>query len=421
MDSTIQIVLLVFLIFLSGIFSASETALMSLNKIKIRKLEEDNVKGIDTLQKIMEDPSKLLSTILVANNVVNIGASSIATALFMDLVGASGVPIATLVMTITVLIFGEITPKSISTNNPEKIALLICNLMSIMMKILSPIVTVLDLFRKLIFKIFKIEDNSNQPLITEEELLTYVNVSHEEGVIEVEEKEIIQNLFAFGDLQAKQAMVNRMDMVAIEKNISYKELVKVFEEEKFTRLPVYEENIDSIIGIINIKSIAFLNEEQRKDFDIEKYMIEPFFTYEFKNVSELLQELKVKKTQMAIVLDEYGGTAGLITIENLVEEIVGDINDEFDAEESNIVKISDYEYRVKGYTSLIEVNEELDLQLESDEVDSLAGYIIEKIKRFPTKSEELDIEGIRFIVEDVEKNKINTIKIEKSKTVKNIG
>ena len=421
MDSTIQIVLLVFLIFLSGIFSASETALMSLNKIKIRKLEEDNVKGVDTLQKIMEDPSKLLSTILVANNVVNIGASSIATALFMDLVGASGVPIATLVMTITVLIFGEITPKSISTNNPEKIALLICNLMSIMMKILSPIVTVLDLFRKLIFKIFKIEDNSNQPLITEEELLTYVNVSHEEGVIEVEEKEIIQNLFAFGDLQAKQAMVNRMDMVAIEKNISYKELVKVFEEEKFTRLPVYEENIDSIIGIINIKSIAFLNEEQRKDFDIEKYMIEPFFTYEFKNVSELLQELKVKKTQMAIVLDEYGGTAGLITIENLVEEIVGDINDEFDAEESNIVKISDYEYRVKGYTSLIEVNEELDLQLESDEVDSLAGYIIEKIKRFPTKSEELDIEGIRFIVEDVEKNKINTIKIEKSKTVKNIG
>lgn len=421
MDSTIQIVLLVFLIFLSGVFSASETALMSLNKIKIRKLEEDNVKGVDTLQKIMEDPSKLLSTILVANNVVNIGASSIATALFMDLVGASGVPIATLVMTITVLIFGEITPKSISTNNPEKIALLICNLMSTMMKILSPIVTVLDLFRKLIFKIFKIEDNSNQPLITEEELLTYVNVSHEEGVIEVEEKEIIQNLFAFGDLQAKQAMVNRMDMVAIEKNISYKELVKVFEEEKFTRLPVYEENIDSIIGIINIKSIAFLNEEQRKDFDIEKYMIEPFFTYEFKNVSELLQELKVKKTQMAIVLDEYGGTAGLITIENLVEEIVGDINDEFDAEESNIVKISDYEYRVKGYTSLIEVNEELDLQLESDEVDSLAGYIIEKIKRFPTKSEELDIEGIRFIVEDVEKNKINTIKIEKSKTVKNIG
>lgn len=421
MDSTIQIVLLVFLIFLSGVFSASETALMSLNKIKIRKLEEDNVKGIDTLQKIMEDPSKLLSTILVANNVVNIGASSIATALFMDLVGASGVPIATLVMTITVLIFGEITPKSISTNNPEKIALLICNLMSIMMKILSPIVTVLDLFRKLIFKIFKIEDNSNQPLITEEELLTYVNVSHEEGVIEVEEKEIIQNLFAFGDLQAKQAMVNRMDMVAIEKNISYKELVKVFEEEKFTRMPVYEENIDSVIGIINIKSIAFLNEEQRKDFDIKKYMIEPFFTYEFKNVSELLQELKVKKTQMAIVLDEYGGTAGLITIENLVEEIVGDINDEFDAEESNIVKISDYEYNVKGYTSLIEVNEELDLQLESDEVDSLAGYIIEKIKRFPTKSEELDIEGIRFIVEDVEKNKINTIKIEKSKTVKNIG
>ena len=421
MDSTIQIVLLIVLIFLSGVFSASETALMSLNKIKLRKLEEDKIKGVDTLQKIMEDPSKLLSTILIANNIVNIGASSIATALFMDLLGASGVPMATLIMTILVLIFGEITPKSISSNNPEKIALLICNLISTMMAILSPLVMVLDFFRKLIFKIFRIEENNNQPLITEEELLTYVNVSHEEGVIEVEEKEIIQNLFAFSDLQAKQAMVNRMDMVAVEKSISYEELVKVFEYEKFSRMPVYEESIDSIIGIINIKSIAFLNEEERNNFDIEKYIIEPFFTYEFKNVSELLQELKVKKTQMAIVLDEYGGTAGLLTIENLVEEIVGDINDEFDAEESDITKINDYEYRIKGYTSLIDVNEELELQLESDEVDSLAGYIIEKVKRFPSNQEEIEIEGIKFIIENVEKNKINTIKIEKNKTVENIG
>ena len=221
-----QWILLVILLILSGVFSASETALMSLTKIKIRQMEEDEVKGVETLVKIMEDPSKLLSTILVANNIVNIGASSIATALFMNWIGASGVPLATLIMTVLVLIFGEITPKSISSNSPDKVAILVCKPISAMMTILSPIVSILNGVRKLIFKVFRIEEN-NQPLITEEDLLTYVNVSHEEGVIEVEEKEIIHNVFAFGDLQAKHAMVNRMDIVAVDKNITYKELVSI--------------------------------------------------------------------------------------------------------------------------------------------------------------------------------------------------
>lgn len=415
MDSTIQVILLLILLILSGIFSASETALMSLNKIKLRKMEEDNVKNLKTLSRIMEDQSKLLSTILVANNIVNIGASSIATALLMNLVGASGVPIATFIMTVLILIFGEITPKSISSNNPEKMSLLVCKFISLMMTIFSPIVSVLDLFRKLIFKILRIDENNDQPLITEEELLTYVNVSHEEGVIEVEEKEIIHNVFAFGDLQAKQAMVNRMDIVAVEKSITYEELINVFEKEKFSRIPVYEENIDGIIGIINLKSIAFLNESQKESFDVTQYMIEPFFTYEFKNVSELLEDLKKKKTHMAIVLDEYGGTSGLITVENLLEEIVGDISDEFDSEELDVVKINDTEYKVKGYTSLTDVNEIIGLDLESEEVDSLAGYIIEQTKGFPDQSEEIDINGVKFTIEDVEKNKINIIKVEKAK------
>lgn len=409
-----QCILLVILLILSGVFSASETALMSLTKIKIRQMEEDDVKGVETLVKIMEDPSRLLSTILVANNIVNIGASSIATALFMNWIGASGVPLATLIMTILVLIFGEITPKSISSNNPDKVAVMVCKLISVIMVVLSPIVSILNGIRGLIFKIFRIEEN-NQPLITEEDLLTYVNVSHEEGVIEVEEKEIIHNVFAFGDLQAKHAMVNRMDIVAVDKNVSYKELVSIFEEEKFTRIPVYEDSVDSIVGIVNIKSIAFLNDDEKECFDVTKYMIEPFFTYEFKNVSQLLEELKVEKIQMAIVLDEYGGTSGLLTIENLLEEIVGDIGDEFDNEELEIVKINDDEYKIKGNTSLIEVNEQVGLSLESDDVDSLAGYIIEHLRGFPEQGDEIEINNIKFTIEEVEKNKVNIIKVSKIK------
>lgn len=413
MDSTIQLILLVILIMLSAIFSASETALMSLSKIKIRKMEEDNLKGVETLSKIMKDQPKLLSTILVANNIVNIGASSIATALCMNKIGASGVPLATFIMTMLILIFGEITPKSISSNNPDKIAISVCRPISMVMMILSPLVSILDFVRSLIFKIFRIKENTN-PIITEEDLLTYVNVSHEEGVIEVEEKEIIHNIFAFGDLQAKQAMVNRMDIVAVDKNITYDKLVSVFEKEKFSRIPVYEDNVDSIIGIVNLKSIIFLNDEDKENFDVTKYMIEPFFTYEFKNVPQLLEELKVEKVQMAIVLDEYGGTSGLLTIENLLEEIVGDISDEFDNEELEIVKISDSEYKIKGNTSLLEVNEQLGLSLESEDVDSLAGYIIEHLRGFPEQGAEIEINDIKFTIEDVKKNKVNVIKISKN-------
>lgn len=417
MDSTVQLILLVVLLILSGVFSASETALMSINKIKLRKMEEDGVKGVDTLIKITENPSKLLSTILVANNVVNIGASSIATALFVKSLNSYGVPIATFIMTVLVLIFGEITPKSISTNNPEKIALLVARFISVMMTLLSPIVYVLNVIRKLIFKIFNIEENEGQPVITEEDLKTYVNVSHEEGVIEVEEKDIIHNVFAFGDLQAKHAMVNRMDIVAISKEISFDELMNVFKEEKFTRMPVYEDTIDRIVGVINIKDVAFLTDSEKNDFDISLYMREAYFTYEFKNVRELLEDLKIEKVQMAIVLDEYGGTSGLITVENLIEEIVGDIGDEFDNEELDIVKLSESEYRVKGFVSLIDINSELGISLESDDVDSIAGYVIEHAKKIPDRGQEIVIENVRFIMEDVEKNKVNVLRIEKIKDI----
>ena len=319
---------------------------------------------------------------------------------------------ATLLMTVLVLIFGEITPKTISANNPEKVSMLVSKPIKFFMIILSPIVWVFNVITKLIFKILGVDNDSVKPFITEEELKTMVNVSHEEGVLEMEEREIINNVFEFGDMQAKEAMVQRLDMVAIDlEDSSYEEIMDQFKQEKLSRMPVYEETIDDIIGILNIKDVIFLSDEEIVNFDVKKYLREPLFTYEFKKITQLLEEMKVNKSQMAIVVDEYGGTSGLITIEDLVEVIVGDIEDEYDEEDDEIQQISSYEYLVEGSTSLKDVNELLGTSLESDEFDSIGGFIIGYIRHIPDGNELVELDGIRFNIESVDKNRIMKIRI----------
>ena len=238
-----------------------------------------------------------------------------------------------------------------------------------------------------------------------------VKVSHEEGVLEMEEREIINNVFQFGDMQAKEAMIQRLDMVAIDIEDSYDEIIELFKSEKLSRLPVYQESIDDIVGILNIKDIIFLSDEEIENFDIKDYVREAFFTYEFKKITQLLEEMKKEKTQMAIVVDEYGGTAGLLTIEDLVEVIVGDIDDEYDEEEEEIVKINDNEYLVEGSTKISDVNEQLGINLESEEFDSIGGFIIGYLKRIPEENEIIEVEDVKFKVESIDKNRINKIRI----------
>jgi putative hemolysin len=322
-------------------------------------------------------------------------------------------------MTLTVLIFGEITPKSIATHYPEKVSLLVLNMISIATFIFKPFVFLLDKIRDMIFKIFRIDSEIDNDAITEETLKTLVEVSHEEGLIEEEKKEIINNVFEFGEMVAKEAMINRMDVIGVDKTISHREIIEIFKEQKFTRMPIYDENIDSIIGIINVKDIAFLSDEEIENFDITNYSRDAFFTYEFKSVSTLLEEMKAKKTHMSVVVDEYGGTAGILTIENLVEQIVGDIEDEHDAEEadSGIVTISENEFVVKGSVHLSDINDKTGLELESENFDSIGGFIIDNLEGFPKANEVISIENTDYIIEDVDKNKINRIKIK----IKNIG
>ena len=412
-SSSIQIILLVILLVGSGFFSASETALMSLSRIKIRHMEEDGVRGAKLVGSLLEDSNRLLTSILIGNNIVNIAATSITTSLFTTTLGlgAEGVAAATALMTVLVLIFGEITPKTISANTPEKVSLMVAKPIKLFMIILKPVVGIFNIITKIIFKLLGVDDNGVRPFITEEELKTMVNVSHEEGLLEIEEREIINNVFEFGDMQAKEAMVQRLDIVAIDMEDSYEEIIELFKTEKLSRMPVYEETIDDIIGILNIKDIIFLSDEEVDDFDIKKYIRDPFFTYEFKKITQLLEEMKKDKSQMAIVVDEYGGTAGLITIEDLVEVIVGDIEDEYDEEEDEIQVITSKEFLVEGSTKISEVNEVLNINLESEEFDSIGGYIIGYIKHIPEENEIIEVDRVKFNIESVDKNRIKKIRI----------
>ena len=415
MDSStsnfIQIVVLVILLIGSGFFSASETALMSLSRIKIRHMEEDGVRGAKLVGSLIEDSNRLLTSILIGNNIVNIAATSISTSLFISLWGQQGVAAATALMTVLVLIFGEITPKTISANNPEKVSVVVSKPINFFVIILKPIVFIFNIVTSIIFKIFGVDGDGVKPFITEEELKTMVNVSHEEGLLEMEEREIINNVFEFGDMQAKEAMVQRLDIVAIDTENSYDEIIELFKTEKLSRMPVYEETIDDIIGILNIKDVIFLSDEEIANFDIKKYLRDPFFTYEFKKITQLLEEMKKDKSQMAIVVDEYGGTAGLITIEDLVEVIVGDIDDEYDEDEEEIQVISSNEFLVDGSTKINDVNEVLGIELESEEFDSIGGYIIGYIKHIPEENEVIEVDGIKFNIESVDKNRIKQIRI----------
>lgn len=410
-ENIFQIGLLAVLLLGSGFFSASETSLMSLSKIRIRYMEEEGVKGAKLVSSLIEKSSDLLSSILVGNNIVNIAATSVSTSLFISIFGDGGVAVATAVMTVLVLIFGEITPKTIAANSPEKVAVVVSKPISVIMKITKPIVWVFNLLTGIIFKIMGIENDGVKPFITEEELKTMVNVSHEEGVLEMEEREIINNVFQFGDMQAKEAMIQRLDMVAVNIEDSYDEIIELFKNEKLSRLPVYQDSIDDIVGILNIKDIIFLSDEEIEHFNIKDYVRDAFFTYEFKKITQLLEEMKKEKSQMAIVVDEYGGTAGLLTIEDLVEVIVGDIDDEYDEEEEEIVKVSDNEYLVEGSTRISDVNEKLGINFESDEFDSIGGFIIGYLKRIPEENELIEVGNVKFSVESIDKNRINQIRI----------
>ncbi len=403
--------LLLFLVCCSAFFSASETALTSLSKIRLRNMVEEKIKNADKISRLLDDPNRLLSSILVGNNLVNNGASALTTALAIQLFhgdAGSGASVATAFITVVILIFGEITPKTIAAQQAERVALIVVNIIAAVVFILRPVVAILNVVTGALIRFFGYNPNQKTPTITEAELKTIVNVSHEEGVLESEERFMINNIFNFGDAKARDVMTPRTDMLTVSCDVSYEEFVTLVKEEGFSRLPVYQEDIDDIVGILYVKDVFFVDESE---FSAEKYMREPYFTYESKPVAELFAEMRANRLAVAIVLDEYGGTSGLATMEDIVEEIMGEIADEYDDEQDEIEIIKEDEFVVDGSTRLEEFNNLVGSQLESDEVDTIAGYVLMILGSFPEGGEELELDGLKFIVEEMDKNRISKLRV----------
>ncbi|MBO4981621.1 MAG: HlyC/CorC family transporter [Lachnospiraceae bacterium] len=398
----IQSVTLIILVILSGFFSSAETALTTCNRVRMRALEEEGNRRAATVNKILDNYSKMLSTILIGNNIVNISASALATTLALRINLAVG--IATGILTIVVLLFGEIVPKTWAMLSSEKLSLLYSGIIYGLMHLLTPVIYLVDKLSSGILFLLHIDPNKKSSAMTETELKTYVDVSHEDGVIESEEREMIYNVFDFSDALAKDIMIPRINMVTVSLEDTYEQILEVFRESMYTRLPVYQDDKDNIIGLVNIKD--FILTKDQTSFHVKDILRDAHYTYEFKKIADLMYEMREKTTNVAFVLNEYGATVGMITLEDLLEEIVGEIRDEYDEdEEEYIQEMEDGAYLVEGSMKLDDINDALGTSLDSEDYDSIGGIIIEHLDRLPEDNEEVILEnGIRLKVQGIDQN-----------------
>lgn len=415
-ESIIQLVVIIILILLSSFFSSAETAFSTVNRIRMQSKAEEGNKMAALTCKILDNYSRMLSTILVGNNIVNIAASSLVTVFATRLFGSWAIGIATGLLTIVILIFGEVIPKTWANIKSETLCIIYAPIINFLCIIFTPIVFIVDGLSKGILKLIGIDINKKSLSITENELLSYVDAGHEDGVIEPEEKEIIHNVFEFSDAQAKDIMIPRIDMVEVSINDTYEDVKNTFKKNMYTRLPVYEDTPDRIVGVINVKDFILL--ESVADFSVKELMREPYYTYEYKNTSDLLNEMRLKSEAITIVLNEYGVAEGMITMEDLLEEIVGEIHDEFDEDEKEAVKqVGELEYIIVGSTKLDDINDRLNINLQSENYDSIGGIVIEHLEdSLPKAGDVVTLEdgSVIRVIQFVD-NRIKTVKLTVSK------
>lgn len=412
MDSTsgLQLAAILILLALSAFFSSAETALTSANKIRMKNLAEEGNYNAKTVLKILDNQSKMLSTVLIGNNIVNLSASAVATVFCTELFGNAYIGLGTGILTLLVLLFGEITPKTAATIHADKIALVYAKYIDLLMKIFTPVVWIVGLLSKGVMKLLRIDPTKEKEIITEEELRTMVDMSHEEGVIETDEKQMITNVFDFGDQTAKDIMVPRVDMTVVDVEDSYDDVLAVFKTELYSRLPVYEDDTDNIIGVLNLKDM--MRVENKDEFSIRKLMREPLYTYEYKKVSKLITEMRKSTANVIIVLNEYGSTVGMITLEDMLEELVGEIRDEYDDDEDeDFVCLSENAFLIDGAMKLNDINERLGLELYSEDFDSLGGYVTGLLNHFPDTGEKVSDGDLLFIIDRADKTRVEKVKL----------
>lgn len=419
-ESIRQLVILVILLLLSAFFSSAETALTTVNRHRIRALAESGNHRAKRVLALTDNSEKMLSAILIGNNIVNLSASSLMTTLAIHLAALRGldrntstfIGVATGILTILVLIFGEISPKTIATKKSENMALIYSGPIYVLMVILTPVIYVVNAISRTLCRLFGVNPNETVSM-TEMELRTIVDVSQEDGVIEQEEKELINNVFDFDDSVAKDIMVPRIEMTFASVDMSYRELADLFAMEQYSRIPIYEESKDYVIGVVNLKDLFIYRQTHRPEvFSIRDFMRKPFFTYEFQKINVLMEEMRSKSISIAIVLDEYGTTAGLVTMEDLIEELIGDIRDEFDEDEAEMIhRISEHEYEVMGSIKIDDLNNMIGTDIESKDYDSIGGHLIELLDHFPEEGETVREGDYLFSVRKMDKNKIEKIYI----------
>ncbi len=420
MDSgdIIRLIVLIILIGLSAFFSSAETAIMTVNKIRLRALAEEGNKKAKRLLAVTEEPSKLLGAILIGNYVVNLSASSLATLFttkvleqnFGSGVAVYAAGIATGVLTQLVLVFGELTPKTLATVKAEKMSLLYVTPICALMWILTPLIFITNVLAGGVLKLLGVSKDDKEKAITEQELRTIVDVSHEEGVLETDEKKMINNVVDFGDAKAKDIMVPRADMTMLDVNCSYAELLKCFRENRYTRFPVYEDSKDNVIGVLNVKDLLLM--KPGRTFSLRRYLRKPHFVFENRRLGEMLAQMREGGVSLSIVLNEYGAPVGMITLEDMLEEIVGEIRDEYDEEEKDSIRqIGEQEYLIDGAMKLDDINEQLGLKLSSEDYDSLGGLMIELLDALPTGGERISHEGITYVVEKMNRNRVEKVRL----------
>ena len=413
MDSVpiLRIIIVILLIAASAFFSSAETAFTTVNKIQIQLMADEGSKKAERVLWILERTPKMLSAILIGNNIVNIAASALTTTIAIKMSGNDYVGLATGILTFIILLFGEVTPKTAATVYSQRFSLAYSGVIKACMIVLTPVIFIIEGLRTVICKILHIDINAKTETMTEDELKTLVDVSYEEGAIENDEFEMITNIFSLDEMLAKDIMVPQIDTVFVKADATYDELMDIYREYTFTRYPVYNDTPSTVIGTINMKDLLLVDKE---DFSVRQILREPHFTFEHKEVGTLLIEMREASINIMVVLDEYGATSGIITMEDILEEIVGEIRDEYDKDETDdIIKLKrKNEYLIDGSTNLADVNDELGTELESEEYDTLGGYIIEYLDRLPKSGEALTLpNGIKMITEVVARNRIEKVHV----------
>ncbi len=412
-SSMMEIFSLVILVFLSAFFSSAETALTTVNRHRMRALAEEGNKNADKVLQLVDNPSKMLSAILIGNNIVNISASALATSFTPAVFGSKFIGVSTGILTLVVLLFGEITPKTLATLYSEQLSLIYIHIIRPLTTILTPVIWFVNKLSGIVFFLLRVDTESVQNQMTEGELRTIVDVSVEDGVIEKEEQSMINNVVDFGDSKAKDVMVPRADMTLVSVTADFDEVFEAFQEDHYSRLPVYDDNKDTVIGIVYLKDLFFYqNSKRQESFSLRNIMREPFFVYEYQKTSSIMAEMRGRFVSLAIVLDEYATAVGLITLEDLLEEIVGEIRDEFDMDElQSITRLAENKYEVDAAMKLSDLESNLEVTLESEHYDSLGGYIIELLDHLPDKGETVKKDGITFKVLSMDKNRIERIEM----------